>query len=75
MAKRREGGIELLASMPWPIGFVLGIVTYVGIRYGVGWYLATSSNPVFQSMGKQASAGSYAPFAWMALSRSATALL
>jgi len=29
MAKRKEGRIELLASMRWPIGFVLGIVAYV----------------------------------------------
>ena len=67
MAKRKESGIDVIASMPWPAGFVLGIVAYVAIRYGVGWYMSTSSNPVFQSMGKQASAGTYAPFAWMAL--------
>lgn len=67
MAKRKESGIEIIASMPWPVGFVLGIVAYVAIRYGVGWYMSTSSNPLFQSMGKQASAGTYAPFAWMAL--------
>jgi hypothetical protein len=29
MAKRKESRIELLASMRWPIGFVLGIVAYV----------------------------------------------
>lgn len=67
MAKRKESGIEVLASMPWPVGFGLGIVAYVGIRYGVGWYMSASSNPVVQSMGKLASAGTYAPFAWMAL--------
>lgn len=67
MAKRKESGIEIIASMPWPVGFVLGIVAYVAIRYGAGWYMSTSSNPLFQSMGKQASAGTYAPFAWMAL--------
>lgn len=67
MAKRKEGGIELLASMPWPIGFVLGIVAYVAIRYGMGWYMSTVNNPVWQAMGRQLSAGVYAPFAWIAL--------
>jgi len=67
MAKRKEGGIELLASMPWPIGFVLGIVAYVAIRYGLGWYMSTVNNPVWQAMGRQLSAGAYAPFAWIAL--------
>ncbi|GGY17693.1 membrane protein [Rhodanobacter panaciterrae] len=67
MAKRKEGGIELLASMPWPIGFVLGIFAYVAIRYGIGWYMSTVNNPVWQAMGRQLSAGAYAPFAWIAL--------
>ena len=67
MAKRKEGGIELLASMPWPVGFVLGIVAYVAIRYGIGWYMSTVNNPVLQAMGRQLSTGVYAPFAWITL--------
>lgn len=67
MAKRKGGGIELLASMPWPIGFVLGIVAYIAIRHGIGWYMTTVDNPVWQAMGRQLSAGAYAPFAWIAL--------
>lgn len=67
MAKRRESGIELLASMPWIISFVLGIVAYIAIRYGIGWYMSTANNPVWQAMGKQLSAGAYAPFAWITL--------
>ncbi|WP_333681817.1 restriction endonuclease [Dyella sp.] len=67
MAKRKESGIELLASMPWPIGFVLGIVAYVAIRYGVGWYMSASNNPLLQGLGKQASGGVWAPLAWMVL--------
>lgn len=67
MAKRKKSGIELLASMPWPIGFVLGIVAYVAIRYGIGSYVSTVNNPVSQAMGRQLSAGAYAPFAWIAL--------
>ena len=60
MAKRKESGIELLASIPWPIGFVLGILAYVAIRHGIGWCLSTVNNPVWQAMGRQLSAGVYA---------------
>ncbi|WP_430388851.1 restriction endonuclease [Dyella sp. 20L07] len=67
MARRKVSGIELLASMPWPIGFVLGFVVYIAIRYGIGWYLSTVNNPVWQTMGRQLSAGAYAPLAWIAL--------
>jgi restriction system protein len=67
MAKRKESGIELLASMPWPVGFALGIGAYIAIRYGVGWYMSASNNSLLQGVGKQASAGLYAPLAWMAL--------
>ncbi|RUL72994.1 restriction endonuclease [Dyella choica] len=67
MAKRKESGIELLASMPWPVGFGLGIAAYLAIRYGIGLYLSTSNNPVWQAFGKQAAAGVYTPFAWFAL--------
>jgi restriction system protein len=67
MAKRRESGMERVASMPWSVGVVLGIVAYLAIRYGIGWYMSTLNNPVLQVMGKQLSAGAYAPFAWLAL--------
>lgn len=67
MAKRKESGMELIASMPWPVGFVLGIVAYIAIRYGVGWYASTVNSPVAQGFGKLASSGAYAPFAWLVL--------
>ena len=67
MARRKESGIEIVASMPWPVGVVLGLIAYIGIRYGIGWYLSSLNNPVMQAMGKQLSAGAYAPFAWIVL--------
>lgn len=67
MAKRKESGMELIASMPWPVGFVLGIVAYLAIRYGVGWYMSSVNSPVAQGFGKLASSGIYAPFAWFVL--------
>ncbi|WP_343206076.1 restriction endonuclease [Rhodanobacter sp. MP7CTX1] len=37
------------------------------MRYGIGWYLSSSSSPVLVGVGKQAAAGIYAPLEWMAL--------
>jgi restriction system protein len=67
MARRRGSGIDVVASMPWPAGIVLGLVLHLGIRYGIGWVLAPSANPMLSAMGKQAAAGSFAPLAWLAL--------
>ena len=67
MARRKESGLEVLASMPWPVCIVLGVLAYLGFRYGIGWYLSSSNNPVLTGMGKQLATGSYAPLGWMAL--------
>lgn len=32
MARRKESKHDLIASMPWPFGFVLGIVVYVVLQ-------------------------------------------
>lgn len=70
MAKRRESGIGAISSLPWPIGIALGLVAYIGIRYGIGWMLASSAHPMTAAVGRQAQAGIYAPFAWLALGAS-----
>jgi restriction system protein len=53
-----------VASMPWPIGIVLGRLAYFGIARGIGWVLGASSN--LSGSGKTA-AGVYTLFAWFAL--------
>jgi restriction system protein len=67
MAKRREGGIEAIAAMPWQAGIVLGVIGFVGIRFGIGWILGSSNNPLLAGFGKAGAAGSFAPIAWIAL--------
>jgi restriction system protein len=67
MTRRRESGMNLIASMPWPVGIVLGIAAYLLIRYGIGAYLSTSGGSLLQGVGTQASAGAFTPLAWMAL--------
>lgn len=67
MGKRKESGFEVVASMPWPVGLVLGLIAFVGIQYGVGWLWGSSSNPFLSAFAKTASMGVYTPLAWFAL--------
>jgi restriction system protein len=67
MAKRKEGGFELLASMPWPVPLGLGVVGYVGIRYGIGWLFGASQNIYLAGLARQISSEAFAPFAWLVL--------
>lgn len=67
MAKRKQSGIELVASMPWSIGIVLGLVGYIAIRHGIGWYFSSLSNPYTSGLGRLAATGMYAPIGWMLL--------
>lgn len=53
--------------MPWQAGIVLGVIGFVGVRYGIGWILSSSNNPVLAGIGKAGAAGSFAPIAWIAL--------
>lgn len=68
MARRKKGLLDSLASLPWPVGIVLGIVMFFGVRYGIGWYFAASASSLTQAMGRQfLSNGALTPFAWMLL--------
>jgi restriction system protein len=67
MAKRREGGFELLASMPWPIPLALGVIGYAGIRYGIGWIMGASQNVYLAGLGRELSGKAYAPLSWAVL--------
>lgn len=57
MTRRKQGGFELIASAPWPFGVVLGIIAYVGVRYGISWYLSSSGNQFLVPLGKAADGG------------------
>ncbi|BDU22461.1 restriction endonuclease [Dyella sp. GSA-30] len=70
MGKRNKGGIEAITSMPWQVGIIFGLVAFMAIRYGIGWYFSSQGGPVLAAMGKAASEGIYAPFAWLVLGAS-----
>jgi len=67
MARRKESGIEVVASMPWPAGIVLGLIGYFAIRYGIGWYFGAMNNPYLSGLGKSSTSGIYAPLGWALL--------
>lgn len=67
MARRKQGGFELIASAPWPVGVILGIIAYVVVRYGIPWYLASSNNMFLAPIGKAANSGAIAILAWSLL--------
>jgi restriction system protein len=67
MARRRQGGIDVVASLPWWIGIVLGVFGYLALRHGIGWYFAATGNPALSAIGKVAGSDAIAPLAWMLL--------
>jgi restriction system protein len=67
MAKRKQSGIKVVASMPWPMGIVLGLIAYIAIRHGIGWYFGAVNNPYTSGLGKLAATGIYAPLGWILL--------
>ncbi len=67
MAKRKQSGLDVVASMPWPLGIFLGLFGYIAIRHGIGWYFGSLNNPYTSGLGKFAATGIYAPLGWMLL--------
>ena len=59
--------MEAVAAMPWPIGIVLGLIGYIAIRHGIGWYFEATANPSLSGLGRMAATGIYAPLAWILL--------
>lgn len=64
--RRRESGIDVVASLPWPVGVALGVLAYLGLRYGLGFFLGRAGGPLLGGA-SEAFGGMLAPIAWMAL--------
>ncbi len=67
MAKRTKGGFEQIAAMPWWLGILIGLIGYVVIRHGIGWYLGSTNSLYLSGLGQLAASGIYAPLGWMLL--------
>ena len=66
MGKRNESGMDIVAALPWPVGLVLGIVAFFGIRYGIGACLSSAPTGMLRQIGPALSK-TFAPIAWFAL--------
>lgn len=68
MARLKESGFELIASAPWPVGIVLGILAYFGVRYGFTVLAAFTGNPILAGIGNFArNSSGYTMLAWIVL--------
>lgn len=67
MGRRRQSNLDVMASLPWPVGVVTGLVLYWLIRHGVGLYFRNSASVVLNGLGEQLGSGALAPLAWVAL--------
>ncbi|MGY4515742.1 restriction endonuclease [Lysobacter sp. HA18] len=67
MARKKESGLDVLATLPWPMGIALGALGFWAVRYGLGWYFSHNGGPLTAQLGKQLSNGSLAPLAWLLL--------
>lgn len=52
--------------MPWPIGFLAGIIGFFVVRYGVTWVLSHKGGALTQGLAQQLG-GTFALLAWMLL--------
>ncbi|MCC8487996.1 restriction endonuclease [Xanthomonas campestris pv. raphani] len=64
--RKKQGGFEALAALPWPVGFVAGIAAYLMVRYGIGWWFSHQGGMLSQGFAQQSS-GMFAPLAWTLL--------
>ena len=60
MGRRKQSGLDAIASMPWPVGIMLGIGAYWFIRHGIGAYFAAQGS----TLAKGFSGEVFAPLAW-----------
>lgn len=71
--RRRESGLDIVASFPWPVGLAVGLVAFLLIRFGLPAYLLQSDSPVSQGIGKALSGNTLAPLAWLIMAACWTA--
>ena len=67
MARRKESGLDIIASMPWPAAVILGLIAFWVIRYGLGMYFTAQGGQLLRALGQSLSDGAYTPLAWVAL--------
>lgn len=67
MARRREGGLELIAAMPWPVGLVLGLIGFAAVRWGLPWFLGSFGGQLGAALASQLQNGTASVLAYLVL--------
>ena len=71
MGRRRRrtqaSGLDLVAQAPWPAGILLGLGGFIAIRYGIGWTLSGTGNPILAPMAEPLRGGAFSGVAWLFL--------
>lgn len=65
MARARTNLFTDMATLPWPFGVVAGIVGFIGIRYGIAWWMGSSGGSLGQAVAQYGA--TFAPLAWIVL--------
>lgn len=66
MGRRRKSGLDEVASWPWPVGILAGVIVFLLIRYGVGAWFSATGGSLLGPLGQQIG-GTLAPLAWIAM--------
>lgn len=67
MGRRRQSGLDEIASLPWPFGIAFGVAAWLGIQYGLPWWFGRSGDALGLAIAKQFGSGTLAPLAWVLL--------
>ena len=65
MERRNKGGLDEVASWPWPVGILAGIAAFLFVRYGIGAVLS-AGGPLLAPVGQQVGTA-LLPLAWLML--------
>lgn len=65
MARARTNLFTDMVTLPWPFGVVAGIVGFIGIRYGIAWWMGSSGGSLGQAVAQYGA--TFAPLAWIVL--------
>lgn len=62
--RTKRSAFDALATMPWPAGFLAGIIGFILVHYGIPWFLSHQGGMLAQGFAKQSSPV-FATLAWM----------
>jgi restriction system protein len=65
MGRTRTNLFADLVALPWPIGIVSGLLGFIGIRYGIAWWMGRADGALGQAFAQHGAA--FAPLAWIVL--------